>query len=161
MRPASHSAVALVLVIVSLVGFVVPSEAGVRVGGGMGIVADERAPMGRLVVDILPLWFIAVSLDTEIWLRSRDQQWLFPFATVSTPLIFQATVGVAPFIARSSEGVAVAANTAVLKGGLGTAVGPLGLFGEVLFFIAPSEGVPESIPELGRPIFAVGLTIGF
>lgn len=149
-------AVALAL---ALAGLSVDASAFVRVGGGLGVMGNEFVPLARLILDV-PLWFLTISLDTEFWLHPGGQRWLLPFVVVSAPLILQTSLGLAPFIALSAQGVSLATSGVVLKGGIGTALGPLGLFGEALFWIVPSGEVP-GIPEPGRPVFAVGLILGF
>lgn len=110
--------------------------------------------MGRLVIDVLPLWFIALSLDIEYWLISSDNHRLLPFVTLSSPLIFHAMVGAAPIVTISPQGVALSEALA-LKGGIGVFIGPLGLFGEGLITISAPQGPPL------EPFFALGLTLGF
>jgi len=125
----------------------------VRVGGGVGLIDAGLVPMGRLVIDVLPLWFITLSLDTEYWLISADRHRLLPFVALSSPLIFHATVGAAPLVTISSQGLGLPGALA-LKGGLEVFIGPLGLFGEGLFFVSSRE-------ISAGPLFALGLTLGF
>jgi len=126
-----------------------------RVGGGLGYVEAEFVPMGRLVIDVLPLWFIALSLDTEYWLISADRHWLLPFVTLSSPLIFHVKVGAAPVVTISPQGLAWVPGALAFKGGIEVFMGPLGLFGEGLLMIATLQTLPL------EPFFAAGLTLGF
>jgi hypothetical protein len=136
-------------------------EAGVRVGGGAGVIGDEAAPMGRLGVDVVSLWFVTAALDTEVWLVPDGGPWVMPFLTVSTPLLFKATVGVAPLINVAEADRSFPPRVAALKAAVSAGVGPLELFGEAIAFVLPGEGIPTSMEELGRPIFAFGVTLGF
>lgn len=153
-----------VAVLVGLIGAMLMAsagEAGVRVGGGAGLIGDEAAPMGRIAVDILPLWFVTAAIDTEVWLVPNGDLWAIPFLTLSAPLLFKATVGVAPLIEVAGGEVAFPPSVAALKAGVSAGVGPFELFGEAMFFVLPGGGLPESVAELGRPIFAFGVTLGF
>lgn len=136
-------------------------EAGVRVGGGAGVVGDGAAPMGRLAVEVLPLWFVNVAIDTEVWLVPDGGPWIMPFLTVSTPILFKATVGVAPLVEFSKGRASIPPSVAALKAGVSAPVGPLELFGEAIFFVLPGAGVPDELSDLGRPVFAFGATLGF
>lgn len=136
-------------------------EADVKVGAGAGVVGNEGAPVGRLAIDVLPLWFITTAIDTEVWLIPDGGPWLIPFLTVSAPLLFEATVGIAPLIDLREPSEFMPPSVAALKAGVSAPVGPLALFGEAIFFVSPTEGVPTSVAELGRPIFAFGVTIEF
>lgn len=137
------------------------ADAGIRVGGGAGVIGDEAAPMARAAFDVLPLWFITVAVDAEVWLTPSDGPWLMPFLTVSMPVLFKATVGVAPLIEVAGGATSFPPSVAALKAGISAGVGPLELFGEALFFVSPGAGIPTSVEELGRPIFAFGVTLGF
>ena len=138
-----------------------PAEADVRVGAGAGIIGQEAAPMGRVGVDVLSLWFVTAAVDAEVWLVPDGGPWVMPFLTVSTPLLFKATVGVAPLIDVAEADLTSPPSVAALKAAVGAGVGPLELFGEAIFFVLPGQGVPSSIDDLGRPIFAFGVTLGF
>lgn len=136
-------------------------DAEVKIGAGAGVIGNEGAPVARLAIDVLPLWFITAAMDTEVWLVPDGGPWLMPFLTVSAPLLFEATVGVAPLFDLREPRESVPPSVAALKAGVNAPVGPLALFGEAIFFISPGEGVPSSVAELGRPIFAFGVTIEF
>ncbi len=136
-------------------------DADVRIGGGAGVMGQEAAPMGRIGVDLLSLWFVTAAIDAEVWLVPNGGPWVMPFLTVSTPLLFKATVGVAPLIDVATPQASVPPSVAALKAAVGAGVGPLELFGEAIFFLLPGEGVPTSIEDLGRPIFAFGVTLEF
>jgi len=141
---------------------VVPTgEADVKIGAGAGVIGNEGAPVARLAIDVLPLWFVTTAIDTEVWLVPDGDPWLMPFLTISAPLLFEATVGIAPLIDLREPRASVPPSVAALKAGINAPVGPLALFGETIFFISSSEGVPTSVAELGRPIFAFGVTIEF
>lgn len=137
------------------------ADAGVRIGGGAGLIGDVAAPMGQFGVDLLSLWFVTAAVDAEVWLVPDGGPWVMPFLTVSTPLLFKATVGVAPLINLADVAMSVPPSIVALKAAVGAGVGPLELFGEAVFFMLPGQGVPSSIDELGRPIFAFGVTLGF
>ena len=136
-------------------------EAGVRVGGGAGVIGDGAAPVGRLAFDILPLWFVNVAIDTEVWLIPNGGPWVMPFLTLSTPILFEATVGVAPLVEFANGSPSIPPSVAAVKAGVSAPVGPLELFGEAIFFVLPGAGVPDELSDLGRPIFAFGGTLGF
>jgi len=138
---------------VLLVSLAVEAEALIRVGGGLVVIEGEFAPLGRVVLDVIPLWFIAVSLDAEYWLLSADHQRLLPFVTLSSPLIFRITVGAAPIVTISPLGIGILPNTLAFKGGVGVPFGPLQLFLEGVFIAAPE--VAE------RPFLAAGVMLGF
>lgn len=126
----------------------------VRVGGGVGFLGEGMgiAPLGRIAFDLLPLWFIAFSVDVEYWLLP-DRGELLPFLTLSTTMIWRATVGAAPVLTISGEGLSV---EWALKAGLGASLGPIGLFAETLFFLLGSE-----LDLSGELRLAVGATLGF
>ena len=134
----------------------------VRVGGGVGFVGGEAAPVGRVVLDVLPLWFIALSLDVEYWLLP-DRGELLPFLTASTTLILQATLGAGPLLAfrLADEERKIALQGVGLKAGIGTALGPLGLFAEAI--VLPGADAPLAPPlrVRGELRFAVGATLRF
>lgn len=130
-----------------------------RIGGGIGFVDEERAPVGRMIWDALPLWFIALSLDVEYW-SLADRHELMPFATLSTTFIGQVTVGAAPVLAISREDLPRLDLRWALKAGLGTSLGPLGVFVESLYVTGSAL---EFAPDLsrGKLRFVVGATLGF
>ena len=136
----------------------------VRVGGGVGIMGEEMAPMGRIALDLLPLWFITFSVDVEYWLLP-DRGELLPFVTLSTTMIWQATVGAAPVLAISEGGLSMPMDSGLewaLKAGLGASLGPVGLFAEALLFTRSVFGLgPEPDLSQGELRFAVGATLGF
>ncbi len=131
-------------------------EAGafVRVGAGLAVVGDSFAPLGRVVVDVLPLWFITLSVDAEYWLFSASSHQLLPFMALSLPLIFPVTLGAAPIVTLSSQGVGVVPATLAIKGGLGLFVGPFGVFGEMLVIVSAPQSFVDGI------FFAAGVTVG-
>lgn len=126
-----------------------------RVGGGVGLVGGGIAPVGRVVLDVLPLWFLTLSIDVEYWIFSASSQQLLPFIALTMPLIFHTTVGAAPILSLSAKGVGLVQDTLALKGGLGVFVGPLGLFSEALFLVSASEAF------VNGTFFAFGITVGF
>lgn len=158
-----HRRATLAILVASLAAMVLApiGEADVKVGAGAGVIGNEGAPVGRLAIDILPLWFITAAIDTEVWLVPDGGPWLMPFLTVSAPLLFEASVGIAPLIDLREPSESVPPSVAALKAGVSAPVGPLALFGEAIFFVAPSEEVPTSVAELGRPNFAFGVTVEF
>jgi hypothetical protein len=146
--------IALLLISLGLIGTFGEVSALIRVGGGVGFVEEGLAPLGRMVLEVIPLWFIALSLDVEYWFLPAEGQWLLPFVALSSPLIFHATVGAAPIVTISPQGVGLS-DALALKGGIEVFIGPLGLFGEGLLFISSSEEISAG------PFFAVGATLGF
>lgn len=113
------------------------------------------APLGRVVLDVVPLWFIALSLDVEYWLLSADEGWLLPFVTLSSPLIFHITVGAAPIVMISPLSVEVVPNALAFKGGVGVPFGPLQLFLEGVFIATAVAEVMDG------PFLAAGVMLGF
>ncbi len=156
-RPSSlwAVAVALSIVLLSLVGSSQEASALLRVGAGVAFVGDGFTPLGRVVVDVLPLLFVTVSLDAEYWLFSVGSQQLLPFLTANMPLIFRATAGIAPIVTISSQGIALVPHTLAVKGGLEVPVGPLGIFGEALFLVSSRDVYSDGF------YVAVGVTLGF
>jgi len=132
----------------------------VRVGGGVGFVGEEIAPMGRVVLDVLPLWFIALSLDVEYW-HLPDRGELLPFVSVSTTVIVQATLGAGPLLALAEGGGGVGLQGLGLKAGIGTVLGPLGLFAETVLLPRADAPLAPPLRLQGGLRFAVGLTLGF
>lgn len=160
MRPRAWALALVFLLVISLSSG--EGLALIRVGGGVGLVGEERAPMGRIVLDVLPLWFLALSLDVEYW-HLPDRGELLPFVSVSTTVIWQATVGAAPVLAISEGGLSMDAGLEwAFKAGLGASLGPVGLFAEALFLTgsALARG-PALDPSQGELRFAVGVTLGF
>jgi hypothetical protein len=121
----------------------------------VAFVGNGFAPLARVVVDVLPLLFVTLSLDAEYWLFSASSQQLLPFLTASMPLIFQATVGIAPIISVGSQGIGLVPRTLAVKGGLGVPVGPLGIFGEALFLVSYQDVYSDGL------YLAFGVTLGF
>jgi len=133
----------------------------VRVGGGVGFVDGETALVGRVILDVLPLWFIALSLDAEYW-HLPDRGELLPFLSVSTTVLARVTLGAGPLLALADGGVGF--QGLGLKAGIGTALGPLGLFAEGILRPGPGAEAAPLAPPLrlrGELRFAVGATLGF
>jgi hypothetical protein len=143
---------------VVLCSFIVPvQEAGalIRVGGGLGLVGGEVAPLGRVTLDVLPLVLVTLSFDPELWIFSAGNQQLLPFVTVRTALILNVFVGVAPIVTISAQGIGLVSNTLAFKGGVGAPIGPLEVFVEGIFIATP---IPEIV---NGPFLAAGVTLGF
>ena len=121
----------------------------------MAFVGNGFAPLGRVVMDVLPLIFVTLSVDVEYWLFSSSSQQLLPFLTASMPLIFRATVGAAPIVSISSQGIGLVPHTLAVKGGLEVPVGPLGIFGEALFLVSSQDVFSDGV------YLAFGVTLGF
>lgn len=133
----------------------VDASARVQVGAGMASFGDSFVPFGRLTVDVLPLGFGTVALDSEYWFITGESHWLFTFAAFTFPVIFQPSVGVAPIVSISSQGIRLVTFAFALKGGIGLSLGPWGLFGEAIFNISPQYGFSEVV------FFTFGLTLRF
>jgi hypothetical protein len=145
----------LVLMALS-VGILHDASGAIRVGGGLGLIDGELTPFGRMVLDILPLLLVTFSLDFEYWVFSANSQQLLPFVTVSMPLIFKASVGFAPILTISTQGVSLIAGTLAIKGNIGALIGPLELFMETILLASPAQ---QGL--LDGPFLAAGVTLGF
>jgi hypothetical protein len=144
-----------VIALLSFIGAWEEAPAVVKVGAGLFVVGDDVSPLGRLVVDVLPLWFVTVSIDVEYWFFSVTSQQLLPFLTASMPLIFRVAVGIAPIVVISSQGIGLVPDTFAVKGGLEVPVGPLGIFGEALVLVSSHDVYSDGY------YLAFGVTLGF
>lgn len=157
MRISRERILPVVLGIVLCLSLSPAREAGalIRVGGGLGLVGGEVAPLGRVAFDVLPLVLVTVSFDPELWIFSAGNQQLLPFVTARTALILPVFAGVAPIVTISSQGIGLVSNTLAFKGGVGAPIGPLELFLEGIFIATP---IPEVVDG---PFLAAGVTLGF
>ena len=145
------------LVLVILVAGILHDASGaIRVGGGLGLIGGELTPFGRIVLEVFPLLLVTLSLDLEYWVFSASSQQLLPFVTVSMPLIFKASVGFAPILSISTQGISLIAGTLAIKGNVGALIGPLELFAETILLASPAQQV-----LLDGPFLAAGVMLGF
>lgn len=150
-----------VLVSCTLISVAPGAQAGVRIGGGAGLVDHQAVPVGRVDLDVISLWFLRLSLDQQFWIPSPEELWLFPFFGIRTSLIFDVAVGLAPVLTLSRVGGISFPGTLALKGELGASVGPLGAFGEAVMPVAPAPASVGGGFTRGRLFFAAGLILRF
>lgn len=143
------------IVLLGLVSLSVDASTRVQVGGGAAPFGDGFVPFGRVTVDLLSFDFGTVGAAAEFWYIAGDSQWLYPFVTFTAPVIFEPSLGLAPIIDISSQGIELISIALALKGSAAIYLGPLGLFGEALTLVSPQYGFS------GIFLFNIGLTLGF